>query len=303
MSTIREFRSFFLRNTPVNQGVEKDREVGFPTKHKIKKIAIESGTVREYYVDVFNRFVENGVPTPEVWKKLLHSIVFLEDDIPTTTDMIAINEAIASLENTIGELNEDDRINKFFGDVNFNEEGLSVAYPTLQGMLNTLEAQDTAITNIVNIIGDNGTRDTILGDIYQLFQNLNNLDIESWYNVIRPSVEDEGRLNYVLTKQGSSDIQLTANDTIYITGATAGMEGYLNILKSSSPGVINVTFETGSQAGGILLKFDDNFDGNVLTIPGDKIARVHYSCHNFGRYAGSIVVAMTVEFVYLNRGL
>jgi len=97
MSIISEKREFFLRNIPVNHGSNKDNEIGFPTKHKIKRAFVENGTVVERYVDVYNRFLEGNVPTESVWKKLLHSIAF-KYEVPIAQSLDEINQAIGALQ-------------------------------------------------------------------------------------------------------------------------------------------------------------------------------------------------------------
>lgn len=101
MSTVAEKREFFLRNIPVNVGTDKDNEIGFPVKHKVKKLVLDGSTVVERYVDTYNRFLEGNVPTADVWSKLLHSISFKLND---QEDLAAFQEEIDAMQLEMAEI-------------------------------------------------------------------------------------------------------------------------------------------------------------------------------------------------------
>ena len=79
MSRIKETREFFLRDFKKNHGKNKDNELGFPILNKVKRLVIKDGVVTEKYANVYNRFLEGHVPSPDVWAKLLESVVFHTD--------------------------------------------------------------------------------------------------------------------------------------------------------------------------------------------------------------------------------
>ena len=104
MTAIAEKRAFFLRNVPVNVGADRDKEIGFPVKHKVKKLVLENGAVSEKYVDTYNRFLEGNVPTANVWEKLLNSIYFkLDDELEGGEDLAS---QVAALQNSIAGINQ-----------------------------------------------------------------------------------------------------------------------------------------------------------------------------------------------------
>ena len=104
MTAIAEKRAFFLRNVPVNVGADRDKEIGFPVKHKVKKLVLENGAVSEKYVDTYNRCLEGNVPTANVWEKLLNSIYFkLDDELEGGEDLAS---QVAALQNSIAGINQ-----------------------------------------------------------------------------------------------------------------------------------------------------------------------------------------------------
>ena len=113
MTYIVESREFFLRNKVVNSGSNRDREIGFPLKYKVKKVVFENGLIVEKYVDVFNRFLDGNIPSSTVWGKLLHSLVFkfdIQDDLNTIAEnTIAIEQlgvATQAINVTVNQLKE-----------------------------------------------------------------------------------------------------------------------------------------------------------------------------------------------------
>ena len=64
MSTIKEFREFFLRHTQVVIGTKADQEGSFPTQYQVGGI------------NRFNRFLKNDFPSESIFKKLFESIAF-----------------------------------------------------------------------------------------------------------------------------------------------------------------------------------------------------------------------------------
>lgn len=84
----KEFREFFLRNTPVNSGTKKDQEVGYPTQYTI---LTPSGSK-----NVFNRFLKNHYPSEGVFRKLYESIAFKLNPEDTASDSVQGLVKIAS---------------------------------------------------------------------------------------------------------------------------------------------------------------------------------------------------------------
>ena len=82
MKAISEFREFFTRITKVNSGSVPDKEANYPNTHVTKLLENDSnGNPRLIDKEVYNRFVENGIPSLNIWKKLIASIAFLNNDL------------------------------------------------------------------------------------------------------------------------------------------------------------------------------------------------------------------------------
>lgn len=81
MSVIKEFREFFKRVVSINYGDKRDQEVGFPTTTTVKDL---NGLQKV----VYNRFVDGGYPTEDVFAKLLESITFKLNVEDTATDTV-----------------------------------------------------------------------------------------------------------------------------------------------------------------------------------------------------------------------
>ena len=65
---LKEFREFFLRHIQVNSGSKPDQQVNYPLQYTI----VKSGQT----FTVFNRFLQDDVPSEDVFKKLFQSITF-----------------------------------------------------------------------------------------------------------------------------------------------------------------------------------------------------------------------------------
>jgi hypothetical protein len=65
---IKEFKSFFLRNTVVTGGAEPDQELAFPTQYFV--------TIDGVPTQKYNRFLKNHFPSESVFRKLFDSIPF-----------------------------------------------------------------------------------------------------------------------------------------------------------------------------------------------------------------------------------
>lgn len=104
MSIIAETREFFLRTFALNTGESRDREVGFPITHKVKRLFYNNNEVTEKYIDVSNRFVEGGVPSASIWAKLLNSIVFKNEINIDEVGIEAINQRIDNVEQGLNDI-------------------------------------------------------------------------------------------------------------------------------------------------------------------------------------------------------
>jgi len=155
MTAIAERREFFLRHVPVNTGTLKDKETGFPTKHKVKKLIKEGTNIVEKYVDTYNRFLEGDVPTAEIWAKLLASVYFKEND-EISGGGGNYDEDITNLQNSLS----------IIGDTVASHTQSIANLNTLSGTVATLEQ------NIANLTG---TVSTHTSSINTISNNLNSL--------------------------------------------------------------------------------------------------------------------------------
>lgn len=81
LSTIKEFREFFLRNTVVNTGSKPDQEINYPVTYTTTNLLGQILTV-------YNRFIKNNYPTADVFSKLYSSITFKLNPEDTATTNI-----------------------------------------------------------------------------------------------------------------------------------------------------------------------------------------------------------------------
>ena len=78
LSTIKEFREFFLRNIPVSGGSKPDQEANYPTQYQATDAF---GNIRTAY----NRFLKSNIPSQDVLSKLFNSIGFKLNPEDTAT--------------------------------------------------------------------------------------------------------------------------------------------------------------------------------------------------------------------------
>lgn len=94
LSTIKEFREFFLRNTQVLTGSKPDKEINYPLQY----FANINGSL----IQVYNRFLKDNIPSEDVFSKFLNSLTFKlnPEDTATETEQglvsaATLNEVIA----------------------------------------------------------------------------------------------------------------------------------------------------------------------------------------------------------------
>ena len=78
---VKEFREFFLRNTPVTGGLKPDKQVPYPTTYTVSTPSGGS-------VNVYNRFKKGNYPSEDVFAKLFESITFKLNKEDTRTASI-----------------------------------------------------------------------------------------------------------------------------------------------------------------------------------------------------------------------
>lgn len=202
MSKIAETRSFFLRDKVVNTGANKDNEIGFPTVNKVKRTVLQDGKLIEKYADVGNRFLEGHIPSPSVWEKFLHSIVFKNEQSSI--------EEIESISTELAQMN--DRIDEFYNTlesvVNLSGEDMYIVDKILNNAskLDNIQEQVRSNSVFIRIPRENGG--------YELVTKEGGLELRKWdtfgsnrYDII--ATYQDGKVNIIAHVHIKGDMSAT----------------------------------------------------------------------------------------------
>ena len=264
MGIIAETREFFLRDKPVNAGVNRDREVGFPTRNKVKRLTLQNDVLVEKYADVGNRFMEGHIPSGKVWEKFLHSIVFKNEEIPNE-HIQELTNRITLIEESLAQYDIPDQIQRI-GEIELYIQALNTWRQSIDGSLLSAQQGISGIAQSIlsinsDIQGISNTISVLSSSVNQLGINLGERPLgfasafteiasikqvlstlSSWFDTPKAnSYSYDGQSNIIsLNKQGQTIRVINSSNTFNLVGFSDRFESTLIIVPTA--GNVDVSF-------------------------------------------------------------